>query len=147
MSQSNWKLVSRLRRSDQSSQPFWFVSNRARTRSHDRSSCTFPAMPPTLIEHLHLPSSPSPHHFPHLRTHHKMKSTIVGKDAIETAAVHRCSRADQLALERSADLNKPASVHCAGTASPVLRPLPLPVIPQSWNDIQRIGFPGKHRIG
>ena len=58
-----------------------------------------------LIERLHLSSSPPRNHFPHRRTHHIMKSTIVGKDAIETAVLHQRSQPDQLALEHGADLN------------------------------------------
>jgi hypothetical protein len=39
-----------------------------------------------------------------------------------------------------------AAVRNTGTASVVQRPLSHPVIPRSWRESQRIGFPGKHRI-
>ena len=58
-----------------------------------------------------------------------MKSTIVGKDAIETAVVHQRSQLNQLALKHSADLNKLVSFNCGPLRHPSSGSLPLPVIP------------------
>jgi len=85
-----------------------------------RSSCTFPrAILPTCLEHLHLSSSPSRHHFPHHTTH-------------------------RIPLEHSADLDKRVNfdsglLHWHRVTRPAAPP--FPVIPQSRCESQRIGLP------
>ena len=98
-------------------------------------------VPPTSVEHLHPSSSPSRHYFPHHRTHHMMKSAIVGKE-VETPAVHQRSQVDQLALKHSADLNNRVSfdgsplhwhrvTHQAASASPGYSSI-MARIPTHW---------------
>ena len=56
----------------------------------------------------------------------------------ETVVGRQRSQADQLASDHGADSNKSVSFNRTGTLSPDKWPLPLPVIPQSWHESQRI---------